>query len=110
MRVRGLMTESIATSTHPSAPNPVARAISEPNSAIPQSSIASGEAVSNSSQITLRSSVASCENSFVNDGPTKVITVLSSESHNNGGPQILLVQAFESLLKPFQALAQTNNL
>src|SRR6266850_5083829 len=53
--LRGLIADNIATSTHPSTPKPLASATSGENSSMAQRSTASGEAASNSFEITCQS-------------------------------------------------------
>src|ERR1700687_1763625 len=100
------MPESIAMSTHPSAPKPVATAMSGPNSSPAQRSMASGEAFSNSSETRFNSSaVVSC----VND---KAPTDMSIPSAGQGqcGLQLFFIRTLEGFLKPLKTLAQLHNL
>src|SRR5260370_17281464 len=92
------MPESIAMSTHPSAPNPVATAMSGPNSSPAQRSMASGEAFSNSSETRFNSSaVVSC----VND---KTLTDMSIPSAGQGqcGLQLFFIETLGGLPKPIK--------
>src|SRR5712692_4236141 len=82
------MPESIAMSTHPSAPNPVATAMSGPNSSPAQRSMASGEAFSNSSETRF----------------------IPSAGQGQCGLQLFFIETLGGLLKPFETLAQLHNL
>src|SRR6266849_1703477 len=103
------MPESIAMSTHPSAPNPVATAMSGPNSSPAQRSMASGGAFSNSSETRFNSSaVVSC----VNDKTLTDMSIPSAPSAGQGqcGLQLFFIETLGGLLKPFKTLAQLHNL
>src|SRR5258708_3366796 len=95
------MFESMAIITQPSAPNPVANAISGPNSSPAQRSITSGGAVSNSSEIAFSSSsVVSCPS---DRALTDMSIPFSKPSHRF---QLCVFDALETLLNPVEALAQ----
>src|SRR6267378_1796068 len=129
MRAPGRMFESMAIITQPSAPNPVAKAMSGPNSSPAQRSITSGGAVSNSSEIAFSSSsVVSCPSDraltdmsipFIKRG-TRILraihgrdaraTFQPESSHREHRFQLFVFDPLESLLKPLKALAQPDHL
>src|SRR4051812_32535581 len=100
MRVPGLIAESMATSTQPSAPKPVASATSGPNSSTAQRKTASGGALSNWSEINLSSSSPI---DWANDGAEA--DIIESLRGRESILQLTVADARETLFEPLGALA-----
>src|SRR3954464_11893019 len=101
MRVPGLIAESIATSTQPSAPKPVASATSGPNSSTAQRKTASGGALSNLSEINLSSSSVIVRANDWAEADIRRTPLISCESVL----QLFIVGVGKTSLEPFETLA-----
>src|SRR3982751_3152403 len=100
MRVPGLIAASIATSTQPSAPKPVASATSGPNSSTAQRKTASGGALSNRSESDFSSLSVTA---WANDGAEadiKRIPLIRNESVL----QLFVARLSKSSLEPLETL------